>query len=92
MSRAGLRGQLAPTPPVTGGDAGVFRLGIVTCPPGNGAGLHAHWKTHEFDDVGRVPETAEKVAQKFGPQMVEKLKSLGCRFTLDANAPPEAPG
>ncbi|HTE16562.1 MAG TPA: hypothetical protein VK642_15935 [Burkholderiales bacterium] len=41
MSPAGLGGQLAPAPPVVGGDAGVFRLGIVTCPPGNGAGLHA---------------------------------------------------
>jgi hypothetical protein len=40
--------------------------------------------------VGRVPETAEKVANKFGPEMVEKLKSLGWQFTLDANAPPEA--
>ncbi len=149
MSPAGLGGQLAPTPPVVGGDAGVFRLGIVTCPPGNGAGLHVHWKTHEtfmaltgkwemiwgdkgeektvlepfdlmavppgvtrtfkniseadahmlviiqgkpgeFDDVGRVPETADKVAQKFGPEMVDKLKSMGWQFTLDANAPPEA--
>ena len=101
----------------------MFRLGIVTCPPGNGAGLHVHWKTHEtfmalsgkwemiwgdqgeektvlepfdlmavpprvtrtfknisdsdahllmiiqgqpgeFDDVGRVPETADKVARE----------------------------
>jgi uncharacterized RmlC-like cupin family protein len=151
MSPLNLGGQLSPTPPVVGGDAGVFRLGIVTCPPGNGAGLHVHWKTHEtfmaltgkwemiwgdkgeekvviepfdlmavppgvtrtfknisdadahmlviiqgkpgeFDDVGRVPDTAEKVAQKFGPQMVEKLKSLGWQFTLDANAPPEAMG
>ncbi len=149
MSPAGLGGQLAPTPPVIGGDAGVFRLGIVTCPPGNGPGLHVHWKTHEtfmarsgqweviwgdkgeektmidpfdliavpphvtrtfknisdqdahllviiqgkadeFDDVGRVPETAERIAQKHGQEMVEKLKNLGWQFTLDANAPPEA--
>jgi uncharacterized RmlC-like cupin family protein len=149
MSPEGLGGQLSPKPPVVGGDAGVFRLGIVTCPPGNGPGLHVHWKTHEtfmaltgkwevlwgdkgeektviepfdliavppqvtrtfinisdadahllviiqgkkeeFDDVGRVPETAQKVAQKYGPEMVEKLESLGWQFTLDANAPPEA--
>ena len=149
MSPVGLGGQLAPTPPVIGGDAGAFRLGIVTCPPGNGPGLHVHWKTHEtfmaltgrwqviwgdkgeektviepfdliavppqvtrtfknisdadahllviiqgrmeeFDDVGRVPETAERIAQKHGLEMVEKLKSLGWQFTLDANAPPEA--
>jgi len=149
MSPEGLGGQLSPKPPVVGGDAGVFRLGIVTCPPGNGPGLHVHWKTHEtfmaltgrwqvlwgdkgeektiiepfdliavppqvtrtfinvsdadahllviiqgqkeeFDDVGRVPETAQKVAQKYGPEMVKKLESLGWQFTLDANAPPEA--
>ena len=146
MSPINLGGQLSPTPPVIGGDAGVFRLGIVTCPPGNGPGLHVHWKTHEtfmaltgkweviwgdkgeektiiepfdliavpprvtrtfinisdedahllaiiqgqpgeFDDVGRVPETAEKVAQKFGRGMVEKLEKAGWCFTLDANAP-----
>ena len=149
MSPEGLGGQLSPKPPVVGGDAGVFRLGIVTCPPGNGPGLHVHWKTHEtfmaltgkwevlwgdkgeektviepfdliavppqvtrtfinisdadahllviiqgqkeeFDDVGRVPETAQKVAQKYGPEMVKKLESLGWQFTLDSNAPPEA--
>ena len=37
-----------------------------------------------------VPETAEKVAQKFGPEMVEKLQSLGWHFTLDTNAPLDA--
>jgi uncharacterized RmlC-like cupin family protein len=47
MSPANLPGQLSPTPPVIGGDAGAFRLGIVTCPPGNGPGLHVHYKTHE---------------------------------------------
>ncbi len=149
MSPENLGGQLSPKPPVVGGEAGVFRLGIVTCPPGNGPGLHVHWRTHEtfmaltgkweiiwgdqgeektvlepfdliavppqvtrtfvnisdqdahllvviqgqkgeFDDVGRVPETADKIAQKFGPDMVKKLESLGWNFTLDANAPPEA--
>ncbi len=149
MSPTDLGGQLSPTPPVLGGDAGVFRLGIVTCPPGNGPGLHVHWRTHEtfmaltgkweviwgdkgeektviepfdliavppevtrtfvnisdedahllvviqgkkgeFDDVGRVPETAQKIAEKFGPEMVGKLEAAGWQFTLDANAPPEA--
>ena len=47
MSPGPLPGQLSPKPPVLGGDAGVFRLGIVTCPPGNGPGLHVHYKTHE---------------------------------------------
>jgi len=47
MSPGALPGTLSPSPPVTGGDAGVFRLGIVTCPPGNGPGLHVHYKTHE---------------------------------------------
>ena len=149
MSPTDLGGQLSPTPPVIGGDAGVFRLGIVTCPPGNGPGLHVHWRTHEtfmaltgkweviwgdkgeektviepfdliavppqvtrtfvnisdedahllvviqgqkgeFDDVGRVPETRQKIADKFGPEMVGKLEAAGWQFTLDANAPPEA--
>jgi uncharacterized RmlC-like cupin family protein len=149
MSPENLGGQLSPKPPVIGGDAGVFRLGIVTCPPGNGPGLHVHWRTHEtfmaltgkweviwgdkgeektviepfdliavppqvtrtfinisdkdahllvviqgrqgeFDDVGRVPETAEKIAKQYGPEMVKKLESLGWNFTLEANAPPEA--
>jgi len=146
MSPAGLGGQLAPTPPVIGGDAGVFRLGIASCPPGNGPGLHVHWNTHEtfmalsgkwqirwgdkgeestvlepydliavppgvtrrfvnvsdrdahllviiqgkpdeFDDVGRVPETAQAIERKYGRAMVDKLESLGWRFTLDASAP-----
>jgi mannose-6-phosphate isomerase-like protein (cupin superfamily) len=47
MSPGALPGTLSPTPPVIGGDAGVFRLGVVTCPPGNGPGLHVHYKTHE---------------------------------------------
>ena len=44
----------------------------------------------QFDDVGRVPETAQKIAEKFGPDMVKKLEGEGWRFTLDANAPAEA--
>jgi mannose-6-phosphate isomerase-like protein (cupin superfamily) len=47
MSPGALPGTLSPKPSVIGGDAGVFRLGIVTCPPGNGPGLHVHYKTHE---------------------------------------------
>jgi uncharacterized RmlC-like cupin family protein len=148
MSPANLGGQLSPNPPVVGGDAGVFRLGFATCPPGNGPGLHVHWKTHEtfialtgkweirwgdkgeertviepfdliavppgvtrqfvnisdadahlmviiqgqpgeFDDVGRVPETAQLIEKKFGRQMLDKLESMGWQFTLDANAPAE---
>jgi uncharacterized RmlC-like cupin family protein len=148
MSPANLGGQLSPNPPVVGGDAGVFRLGFATCPPGNGPGLHVHWKTHEtfialtgkweirwgdkgeertviepfdliavppgvtrqfvnisdadahlmviiqgqpgeFDDVGRVPETAQLIEKKFGREMLDKLESMGWQFTLDANAPAE---
>lgn len=148
MSPKNLGGQLSPNPPVIGGDAGVFRLGFATCPPGNGPGLHVHWNTHEtficmtgkweirwgdkgeertviepfdliavppgvtrqfinisdqdahlmviiqgepgkFDDVGRVPETAQLVEKKFGADMLQKLEDLGWQFTLDANAPPE---
>ncbi len=47
MSPGRLPGQLSPRRRSIGGDAGVFRLGIVTCPPGNGPGLHVHYKTHE---------------------------------------------
>ena len=149
MSPTHLGGQLSPNPPVVGGDAGVFRLGMVTCPPGNGPGLHVHWKTHEtfmaltgkweiqwgdegqekiviepydliavppqvtrtfknisdadahllvviqgkaeeFDDVGRAPITAKRIADKYGQGMVDKLMALGWGFTLETNAPPEA--
>ena len=148
MSPGNLGGQLSPNPPVVGGDAGVFRLGFATCPPGNGPGLHVHWKTHEtfiamtgkweirwgdkgeqrtviepfdliavppgvtrqfinisdhdahlmviiqgqpgeFDDVGRVPETAQLIEKKYGREMLDKLESMGWQFTLDANAPAE---
>jgi uncharacterized RmlC-like cupin family protein len=150
MSPQDLGGQLSPKPAVVGGDAGVFRLGFATCPPGNGPGLHVHWNTHEtfialtgkweirwgdkgeertliepfdliavppgvtrqfinlsdqdahllviiqgrpweFDDVGRVPETAQLIEQRFGRDMLAKLESLGWQFTLDANAPAETP-
>jgi uncharacterized RmlC-like cupin family protein len=141
MSPGPLPGQLSPPPAVIGEDAGVFRLGIVICPAGNGPGLHVHYKTHEtfmaltgrweiqwgdngeehvmlepfdliavppevtrrfinrsdadahllvliqgkadeFDDVDRVPETAETVASKFGAGMVKKLERLGWKFTI----------
>jgi uncharacterized RmlC-like cupin family protein len=150
MSPRNLGGQLSPNPPVVGGDAGVFRLGFATCPPGNGPGLHVHWRTHEtfialtgkweirwgdkgeestviepfdliavppgvtrqfvnisdadahlmviiqgqpgeFDDVGRVPETAELIERKFGAEMLARIEGLGWQFTLDANAPAETP-
>lgn len=47
MSPGPLPGQVTPAPAVIGGDAGVFRLGIVSCPPQQGPGLHVHYKTHE---------------------------------------------
>ncbi|VCU68208.1 Cupin domain protein [Pigmentiphaga humi] len=47
MSPGPLPGQISPKPAVEGGDAGVFRLGIVTCPPGQGPGLHVHYHTQE---------------------------------------------
>ncbi|MES2184441.1 MAG: cupin domain-containing protein [Pseudomonadota bacterium] len=141
MSPGPLPGQLSPKPTVEGGDAGVFRLGIVTCPPNQGPGLHVHYHTHEtfiavtgrweiqwgdhgeestmlemldliavppkvtrrfinrsdqdahlmviiqgqreeFDDVDRVPETARAIAAKYGQGMVDKLQSLGWKFTI----------
>ena len=47
-------------------------------------------KKGEFDDVGRVPETAEAIRRKFGEAMLQKLLDEGWQFTLDANAPKEA--
>lgn len=141
MSPGPLPGQLSPRPAVEGGDAGVFRLGIATCPPGQGPGLHVHYHTHEtfmaltgrweiqwgdkgeesivletldlvamppgvtrrfvnlseedahlmviiqgerdkFDDVDRVPETAEKIAALHGQEMLDMIESLGWKFTI----------
>jgi uncharacterized RmlC-like cupin family protein len=141
MSPGALPGQLSPKPAVEGGDAGVFRLGIATCPPNQGPGLHVHYNTHEtfmaltgkweiqwgdhgeesiildhldliamppgvtrrfinrsnddahimviiqgkrdeFDDVDRVPETAQAISEKYGQGMVDKLESLGWKFTI----------
>jgi uncharacterized RmlC-like cupin family protein len=141
MSPGPMPGQISPAPAVVGGDAGVFRLGIVTCPPGQGPGLHVHYNTHEtfmcltgrweiqwgdhgeesmelehldlvampprvtrrfvnisdqdaqllvivqgqreeFDDIDRVPETAEKIAALHGKAMVEKLETAGWKFTI----------
>lgn len=146
MSPVGLGGQLSPTPPVIGGDAGVFRLGIVSCPPGNGPALHIHWKTcetfialdgkweiqwgdlgehsvtlepydliavppavarrfvnvsekeahlmvviqgqpGEFDDVGRMPQTAALIKEKFGEEVLGRLEENGWSFVPDAKAP-----
>jgi len=47
MSPGPLPGQLSPKPAVEGGAAGVFRLGIATCPPDQGPGLHVHYHTEE---------------------------------------------
>ena len=141
MSPGPLPGQLSPKPAVEGGDSGVFRLGIATCPPNQGPGLHVHYYTHEtfmaltgkwevqwgdhgeesvildhldliavpprvtrrfinrsdedahlmviiqgqreeFDDVDRVPETAEAITEKYGQGMVDKLENLGWKFTI----------
>ena len=141
MSPGPLPGQLSPRPAVEGGDAGVFRLGIATCPPGQGPGLHVHYHTHEtfmaltgrweiqwgdhgeentilehldliamppgvtrrfvnltdedahllviiqgerdkFDDVDRVPETAQTIAREHGQAMLEKIQAMGWKFTI----------
>jgi len=141
MSPGALPGQISPNPAVEGGDAGVFRLGIVTCPPGDGPGLHVHYHTNEtfmcltgrwliqwgdhgeestvlehldliavpptvtrrfeniseqdahllvivqgerdkFDDIDRDPVTAEKIAAKFGNEMVAKLQAAGWKFSI----------
>lgn len=47
MSPANLGGNVSPTPPVVIDHEGVFRLGMVACPAGNGPTLHAHTRTHE---------------------------------------------
>ena len=146
MSPGALPGQISPKPAVEGGDAGVFRIGIVTSPPGEGPGLHVHYHTHEtfmaltgrweiqwgdrgeestilehldlialppgvtrrfvnladhdaqllvivqgqrdeFDDIDRVPETAEKIAAKHGQEMVDKLVAAGWKFTIGREEP-----
>jgi uncharacterized RmlC-like cupin family protein len=149
MSPGSMPGQISPKPAVEGGDAGVFRLGIVTCPPGQGPGLHVHYHTHEtfmcltgrweiqwgdrgeettvlehldlialppgvtrrfvnvsdqdahllvivqgerdkFDDIDRVPETADRIALKFGRPMVDKLVAAGWKFSIGREAMAEA--
>lgn len=146
MSPGPLPGQISPKPAVIGGDKGVFRLGMVTCPPGQGPGLHVHYNTHEtfmcltgrweiqwgdqgqesmvlehldlvavpprvtrrfvnisdedahllvivqgqrdeFDDIDRVPETAEKIEKLHGRAMVEKLEAAGWKFTIGRETP-----
>lgn len=141
MSPGPLPGQISPKPAVEGGDKGVFRLGMVTCPPGQGPGLHVHYRTHEtfmclsgrweiqwgdrgeektvlehfdlialppgvtrrfvniadedahllvivqgqrdeFDDIDRDPQTAERIADRHGQAMVDKLQAAGWRFTI----------
>jgi hypothetical protein len=39
-------------------------------------------KRDEFDDVDRVPETAQAISEKYGQGMVDKLESLGWKFTI----------
>ena len=39
-------------------------------------------KRDEFDDVDRVPETAQAISKKYGQGMVDKLESLGWKFTI----------
>jgi uncharacterized RmlC-like cupin family protein len=151
MSPGPLPGQISPRPAVEGGDAGVFRLGIVTCPPGQGPGLHVHYHTHEtfmcltgrwliqwgdrgeestelehldlialppavtrrfqnlsdrdahllvivqgerdkFDDIDRDPATAEKIASRFGPEIVSRLEAAGWKFSIGKEAANERAG
>jgi uncharacterized RmlC-like cupin family protein len=40
----------------------------------------------KFDDVDRVPETVEKIGQRHGPAMVEKLLSAGWKFNIGRDA------
>jgi hypothetical protein len=42
-------------------------------------------KPEEFDDIDRVPGTAEAIATKHGPEMVARLRSLGWKFDIGAN-------
>ena len=36
----------------------------------------------EFDDVDRVPATSQAIAEKYGQGMVDKLETLGWKFTI----------
>jgi uncharacterized RmlC-like cupin family protein len=142
MAPEAMPGHLSPNPAVSGGDKGVFRIGIAECSPGDGPARHVHWKTHEtfmalsgkwelqwgdkgeesvvlepfdlfamppgvtrrfvnisdkdahllviiqgqpdeFDDVGLSPEWGQRIVDKHGQEMLEKLIGHGWRFSLE---------
>jgi hypothetical protein len=41
----------------------------------------------DFDDVGRMPETAQMIKDKYGPEMLKRLEDNGWTFVPDARAP-----
>ena len=47
MAPDDLPGVLSVNPEVNGGHEGILRVGMALCAPGDGPGLHVHWKTHE---------------------------------------------
>jgi uncharacterized RmlC-like cupin family protein len=47
MAPTDIPGMLSPNPMVNGGHEGILRVGVAHCAPGDGPGLHVHWKTNE---------------------------------------------
>ncbi len=44
-------------------------------------------RKEDFNDVGRLPQAAEPIIEKYGMEMIGKLEQNGWKFQLDAHAP-----
>jgi len=44
-------------------------------------------RKEDFNDVGRQPQAAEPIIEKYGMEMIGKLEQNGWKFQLDAHAP-----
>ena len=44
-------------------------------------------RKEDFNDVGRLPQAAEPIIEKYGVEMIGKLEQNGWKFQLDAHAP-----
>jgi uncharacterized RmlC-like cupin family protein len=46
-------------------------------------------RKEDFNDVGRLPQAAAPIIEKYGVEMIGKLEQNGWKFQLDAHAPVE---
>jgi uncharacterized RmlC-like cupin family protein len=46
-------------------------------------------RKEDFNDVGRLPQAAAPIIEKYGVEMIGKLEQNGWKFQLDAHAPIE---